>query len=71
MFQYLSRIEGPPPKRNVAGSIPVWNANRFLESLDNKAFGVSLCKATIYYIIANITMDKIAWIVIELTLLIC
>ena len=23
---YLSRIEGPPPKRNVAGSIPVGDA---------------------------------------------
>ena len=23
--QYLSRIEGSPPKRNAAGSIPVWD----------------------------------------------
>ena len=26
--QYLSRIEGSPPKRNVAGSIPVWDASK-------------------------------------------
>ena len=26
MSPYLSRIEGPPPKRNVAGSIPVGDA---------------------------------------------
>ena len=34
MSQYLSRIEGPPPKRNVAGSIPVWDARNNAESLD-------------------------------------
>lgn len=25
---YLSRIEGPPPKRNAAGSIPVMDASK-------------------------------------------
>ena len=34
MSQYLSRIEGPPPKRNVAGSTPVWDATNNAESLD-------------------------------------
>ncbi len=26
MSQYLSRIEGSPPKRNAVGSIPIWDA---------------------------------------------
>ena len=33
MSQYLSRIEGSPPKRNVAGSTPVWDATNSAESL--------------------------------------
>ena len=33
MSQYLSRIEGPPPKRNVAGSTPVWDARKSAVSL--------------------------------------
>ena len=28
MFVYLSRIEGPPPKRNADGSIPPTNATK-------------------------------------------
>ena len=28
MPQYLSWIEGPPPKRNAAGSSPVWGATQ-------------------------------------------
>ena len=30
MFVYLSRIEGPPPKRNAVGSIPITNAKALL-----------------------------------------
>ena len=36
--QYLSRIEGSPPKRNVAGSIPVWDATNSAESLIFQGF---------------------------------
>ena len=38
MSSYLSRIEGPPPKRNVAGSIPVGDATNNAESLDFSRF---------------------------------
>ena len=39
MSQYLSRIEGSPPKRNAVGSIPIWDATR------SKAFFAPfLCK---------------------------
>ena len=38
MSQYLSRIEGSPPKRNVAGSIPVWDATNSAESLIFQGF---------------------------------
>ena len=34
MSPYLSRIEGSPPKRNAAGSIPVGDATNSAESLD-------------------------------------
>ena len=40
MSQYLSRIEGSPPKRNAAGSIPVWDATNSAESLIFKGFSV-------------------------------
>ena len=36
--QYLSRIEGSPPKRNVAGSTPVWDAINSAESLILQGF---------------------------------
>ena len=36
--QYLSRIEGSPPKRNVAGSTPVWDATNSAESLILQGF---------------------------------
>ena len=45
MSQYLSRIEGPPPKRNVAGSIPVWDATNNVESLDFSRFSAFLILA--------------------------
>ena len=38
MSSYLSRIEGSPPKRNVAGSIPVGDATNSAESLDFTGF---------------------------------
>ena len=33
MSQYLSRIEGSPPKRNAVGSIPIWDAKNFAGNL--------------------------------------
>lgn len=43
--QYLSRIEGSPPKRNVAGSTPVWDATNNAESLDFSRFSAFLILA--------------------------
>ena len=39
MSQYLSRIEGSPPKRNAVGSIPIWDAMR-----SKACFAPFLCK---------------------------
>lgn len=39
MSQYLSRIEGSPPKRNAVGSIPIWDATR-----SKACFAPFLCK---------------------------
>ena len=56
MSSYLSRIEGPPPKRNVAGSIPVGDATNNAESLDFSRFSaffiygfLSLLKKDFFY----------------------
>ena len=38
MSQYLSRIEGPPPKRNAVGSIPIWDASQDRGKPKNGAF---------------------------------
>lgn len=58
MSPYLSRIEGPPPKRNVAGSIPVGDATNNAESLDFSRFSaffiygfLSLLKRNISFLI--------------------
>ena len=36
--QYLSWIEGPPPKRNAEGSSPFWDAKNNAESLYLQGF---------------------------------
>lgn len=36
--QYLSWIEGPPPKRNAEGSSPFWDATNNAESLCLQGF---------------------------------
>ena len=50
MSRYLSRIEGSPPKRNVAGSIPVRDATSEWTSLHSDFF-ISIKKSVIRSVI--------------------
>ena len=51
---YLSRIEGPPPKRNVAGSIPVGDAIKTLpKAFIYQGFRFFLYSPLIYFVWEN------------------
>ena len=55
---YLSRIEGPPPKRNAPGSNPGRDATKNAESLDFSRFSALLfCRVSLFVLLGFFTVS--------------
>ena len=58
MSLYLSRIEGPPPKRNAPGSNPGRDATKNAESLDFSRFSALLfCRVSLFVLLGFFTVS--------------